>query len=299
MKIAAVVVTFNRLSLLKKTVQCLKSTPSLDTIIIVNNGSTDGTEEWLSEQCGLTVIQQENVGGSGGFHTGMKYAYEAGFDWIWCMDDDVFPASDCLEKLLRQDRADTGILCPRRMQNGRIFVNECRKVNLSNPFTSLHQQKLSAEGINEPVSIMGMVFEGPLIKREVVEKIGYPNKDLFIFYDDTDYSYRTVLAGYKVMYVPDALLQKEQFFTQDTWKEKQKKKKWKRMYQIRNSAYFNHHYGKNFFVRYGRAFQGVCGYMALALCCAPFTDAYRLDDVKQFWTAYRNGIREQLGKIKN
>lgn len=297
MKIAAVVVTFNRLPLLKRTLQCLQATPSLDTIIVVNNGSTDGTEAWLATQPGLTVIQQENVGGSGGFYTGIRHAYQAGFDWIWCMDDDVFPRPDCLNRLLQHDAAEVGILCPRRMQNGKVFVNECRKINLSNPFASLHQQKLAAEGIDRPEPIMGMVFEGPLIKREVVEKIGFPNKELFIFYDDTDYSYRAALAGYRILYVPDALIDKELFFTQDDWKTKQQKKKWKRMYQVRNSAYFNHHYGKNPLVRYGRAFQGVLGYMVLALCSAPFSQAYRIGDVKRFWRAYCDGIHERLGKM--
>lgn len=297
MKIAAVVVTFNRLPLLKRTLQCLQDTPLLDTLIVVNNGSTDGTGKWLATQTGLTVIEQENVGGSGGFYTGIKQAYEAGFDWIWCMDDDVFPTPDCLEKLLCQNRPDIGILCPRRIQSGKIFVNECREINLTNPFASLHQKKLTAENVKTPTEIMGMVFEGPLIKREVVEKIGYPNKDLFIFYDDTDYSYRTALAGYHIVYVPDALIEKEQFFVQDSWKTKQQKKKWKRMYQVRNSAYFDHHYGKNILVRYGRAFNGVLGYMLLALFCAPFTEAYKLSDVKRFWKAYRDGIRERLGKM--
>lgn len=296
MNIAAVVVTFNRLTLLKRTIQSLKEVPQLSAIIVVNNGSTDGTGEWLQTQTGLTVINQENTGGSGGFHTGMRYAFTQGYEWIWCMDDDVYPAPDCLEKLLLEAHPGTGILCPRRIQEGKVFVNECRKVNLSNPFTSLHQEKLTAD-TEAPTEIMGMVFEGPLIRREVVEKIGYPNKELFIFYDDTDYSYRAVLAGYKVVYVPDALLRKELFFTHDTWKEKQKKKKWKRMYQIRNSAYFNHHYGKNFLVRYGRAFSGVAGYILLALCCSPFTDAYCLGDIKRFWKAYTDGIHEQLGKM--
>ena len=49
------------------------------------------------------------MGGSGGFYTGMQYAYQAGADWIWCMDDDVFPLADCLERLLQHaGREDIG-----------------------------------------------------------------------------------------------------------------------------------------------------------------------------------------------
>ena len=72
---------------------------------------------------------------------------------------------------------------------------------------------------------MGTAFEGPFIRREVVEKIGLPNKDLFIFCDDTDYCLRTIRAGYKILYIPDALMDKEKFFSNDTWNERSKKKK--------------------------------------------------------------------------
>ena len=103
MKISAVVVTYNRLSLLKRTISSLLSqTYSLQQVYVVNNGSTDGTKEWLDRQQHLTVVHQENVGGSGGFYTGIQKAYEDGADWIWCMDDDVFPRPTCLEQLLKE-----------------------------------------------------------------------------------------------------------------------------------------------------------------------------------------------------
>lgn len=296
MKIAAIVVTYNRLELLKKTVGALRAIPRVDTIVVVDNGCTDGTAAWLDNQTGLKVIHQDNVGGSGGFATGMQYACQQDFDWMWCMDDDVYPEPHCLDKLLECDAPEVGILCPRRIQNGKVFVNECRHINLTNPFASLHQGKLSPDE-SVPVAIEGMVFEGPLIKREAALKTGLPNKDLFIFYDDTDYSYRMVLAGYKVIYVPSAHMQKELFFNHDSWKEKSKKKKWKRMYQVRNSAYFNHRYGHNFAVRYLRAFQGMLGYMLTVCFTAPFVKAYHYSDLARFWQMYRDGVHERLGKL--
>lgn len=90
MNIIAVVVTYNRMELLKRNIRCLQQNKPISSIVIVNNGSTDGTTEWLAAQEGLTVINQTNVGGAGGFYTGIQYAYQAGADWIWCMDDDVF-----------------------------------------------------------------------------------------------------------------------------------------------------------------------------------------------------------------
>ena len=265
MNIIAVVVTYNRMELLKRNIRCLQQNKPISSIVIVNNGSTDGTTEWLAAQEGLTVINQTNVGGAGGFYTGIQYAYQAGADWIWCMDDDVFPRADCLEQLL------------------------------SNPFVSMYSKKLAGRHITSPTEIMGTAFEGPFIRREVVEKIGLPNKDLFIFCDDTDYCLRTIRAGYKILYIPDALMDKEKFFSNDTWNERSKKKKWKRFYQIRNSTYLNHHYGRNIAVKYLRGFNGVMGYIFIALFTSPFAKAYQWKDIPRLWKAYCDGIHEKLG----
>jgi len=297
MKIIAVVVTYNRLELLKKGIEALRSNKPLTEILVIDNGCTDGTTEWLDGQADLYVVHQANVGGSGGFYTGIKTAYEKGADWIWCMDDDVFPHEDCLEKLLSHAKdPDIGILSPRRLLEGKVFTHEFQAYNFSNPFASMHGKKLSKQQIEQATEIVGADFEGPFIRREVVEQIGFPNKDLFIFCDDTDYCLRTHLAGFKLQYVPEALMDKHLFFSHDTWTTRNQKKKWKRYYQVRNEAYLNHHYGKNWGVRYVRSLIGVLGYIIPALITMPFCKAWQLKDISTLWKAYQDGIRERLGK---
>ena len=297
MKITAVVVTFNRLELLKQGIECLRKQQKLTDIIVVNNGSTDGTREWLDAQPGLLVVHQDNVGGSGGFYTGIERAYSEGADWIWCMDDDVFPRPDCLDRLLPYtDRPEVGILSPRRLLEGKVFTHEFRHFNFTNPVGSLHGRKLAKQQVNQATEIVGADFEGPFISRRVVEKIGLPNRELFIFCDDTDYCLRTHLAGFKLLYIPEALMDKHKFFSNDTWTSRNRKKKWKRYYQVRNEAYLNHHYGRNFGVRYLRSFIGVAGYIIPALLSMPFTEAWQWKDLSMLWTAYQDGIHERLGK---
>ncbi len=297
MKITAVVVTFNRLELLKQGIECLRKQQKLTGIIVVNNGSTDGTREWLNAQPGLLVVHQDNVGGSGGFYTGIERAYSEGADWIWCMDDDVFPRPDCLDRLLPYtDRPEVGILSPRRLLEGKVFTHEFRHFNFTNPVGSLHGRKLAKQQVNQATEIVGADFEGPFISRRVVEKIGLPNRELFIFCDDTDYCLRAHLAGFKLLYIPEALMDKHKFFSDDTWTSRNRKKKWKRYYQVRNEAYLNHHYGRNFGVRYLRSFIGVAGYIIPALLSMPFTDAWQWKDLSMLWTAYQDGIHERLGK---
>jgi GT2 family glycosyltransferase len=301
MRITAVVVTYNRRVLLIRCIEHLrKQTVRLDNIIVVNNGSTDGTAEWLGSQTDLQVIHQENVGGSGGFYRGIQQAYDDGYDWIWCMDDDVYPEPDCLENLLKQDDEKVGILCPLRKRNGQIFVSEVRRFNLSNPFKSLHTYSLKTEDIKgkECVNIEGIAFEGPLIKREVVKKIGLPNKDLFLLYDDSDYGYRAVLAGFQIRLVTKAVMNKEQFFADDNRVIKVQKGKWKLYYHIRNTVYFNKKYGKNFMVRTLRPIAVFLKYEGYALKNLSFNKKYNVTDIKTFIQAYRDGIKGKLGKTK-
>ena len=297
MNITAVVVTFNRKELLKKNIEALRRQKELTTILVVNNGSTDGTAEWLDSQSDLSVIHQSNVGGSGGFYTGIDAAYKGGADWIWCMDDDVFPREGCLTALLKEASDEkVGMLAPRRFLDGKIFTNDFQRYNLTNPFSSMYEGKLRKMQVDGPTEIVGTAFEGPFIRRAVVEQIGLPNKELFIFCDDTDYCLRTVLAGWKIMYVPAAEMDKQLFFSDDTWAERERKKKWKRFYHVRNSTYLNHHYGKTWGVRYLRGFIGVVGYIFTAIVSAPLGKGWEFGDVARLWRAYRDGIDERLGK---
>lgn len=301
-KVIAVIVTYNRKTLLQRVVDSLRNqSVPLYRIIVVNNGSTDGTGEWLGGQDGLTVIHQENVGGSGGFWRGIKEASRLDCDWIWCMDDDVFPREDCLKTLLDYASLNSkvGIACPHRLMSGKTFVGEAKSLNLTNPFKDMHDDMLSATDVenSDAVDIEGMAFEGPLIRKSVVEAIGLPNKDLFILYDDTDYSYRAVRAGYRVVVVRDALMDKHDFMSVSNYREEKMKNKWKLAYHIRNTAYFGHRYGKNIWVRHFAAMPFLVHmYMAITYNFVK-GHKYSFSDYILFWRMMRRGQKEKLGKM--
>ena len=91
-------------------------------------------------------------------------------------------------------------------------------------------------------------------------------------------------------------MDKHKFFTDDSWTTRNQKKKWKRYYQVRNEAYMNHHYGKNWGVRYLRSWIGVMGYVIPAIVTMPFTKAWQPKDLTMLHRAYHDGIAEKLGK---
>lgn len=244
-KIAAVIVTFNRLELLQKTIKSIReqSVP-VDSIIVVNNGSTDGTLEWLENQSDLVIITQSNLGCSGGQHTGLKYAFDKGYDWFWIMDDDVVAENDCLEKLITAD-CDCDIKAPLRYsREGSVFFNDAISYNLTNPFKSFWAEIISEKHLkSEIVPAVGITFEGPLIHRNVIEKIGLPDKNFFIYADDTEYFIRADRAGFRICIVKSAkmyrLLQPANYKQNFDWKY---------YYIIRNIIIIQRLYG-NFFVR--------------------------------------------------
>jgi len=251
-KIAAVVVTYNRKGLLKECLDALlNQTYPLDSIIIIDNASTDGTPEFLKENGYLDnpkidyVRLPENTGGAGGFYEGVKRGYKEGFDWLWLMDDDVKPQNDCLEKLLinkkiiyKHGGKPTALACQRIFVGGEIVKYDCKKINLSNPFLGLHQNHISEKDLSKQyLEIEGVPFEGLLLNAQSINEIGFPDKRFFIFGDDTDYCLRILKIG-RIYYIPSAKI------TKLILPKKIRKYNWKSYYMIRNLIYLDLKYAK-------------------------------------------------------
>ena len=121
-RIAAVVVTRNRIELLQRCVaHLLQQTRPLDAIYVVDNGSTDGTVELISSDQlpVIPMIHQKNAGGAGGQYLGLKRAYDDGFDWVWTMDDDGYPAQEALASLCQKMKE-----CDARWSNSLVINPE-------------------------------------------------------------------------------------------------------------------------------------------------------------------------------
>lgn len=252
--LAIVVVTYNRLKLLKQCLQKLeKQTYAIDSLIVVNNASTDRvTAYFLDSYKGnlpLTVIHNEvNTGGAGGFYTGIRHAHQLGYEWIFIMDDDVFADSGCIEQLM--EVAHPCMIAVREYKDGQLVERAAIEYNLSNPFY-LNPKRLAVcdkyknrEDMPATIEVDNVAFEGFMIKREVIDIIGYPEPRYFIFYDDVDYALRARKAGYSIKAVRDAKLIRQLPFDQQGAINS-----WKAFYMFRNLFYIHFKFGKDFFVR--------------------------------------------------
>src|SRR3712207_3469648 len=108
--VCAFVLTRNRRELLVECVRAvLAQTVPVDRVIVLDNGSTDGTREHLDAAGLLDAIRferrDENLGGAGGYREGVRLGLESGSDWLWLMDDDAEPRHDALERLLASEPA--------------------------------------------------------------------------------------------------------------------------------------------------------------------------------------------------
>lgn len=198
MKVIAVTVTYNRLSLLKKNVEAiLNQTYEPDEFIIIDNCSTDGTIEYLqalenSSPKVHVVYMSENNGGSAGFEEGIRKAYQHGADYIFGMDDDAIPHKDALEILVNA----TQNYPP---------VKFCLRANTH--YMDNNNQFAKAQLTENDINGCNLTFVGFFIPREIVSRIGYPRGDLFVYYDEHDYCLRMKEAGYHIQGVLDSIVE--------------------------------------------------------------------------------------------
>ena len=207
--IAAIIVTFNRKDLLATCLCAIEhQTCKPSVAYIIDNASTDGTDAWIWEN-GYDGVKNgidfryirlpENIGGSGGFYTGLKTAYEANenYDAFWVMDDDGVPEPDQLQKLKVHlgERDYLSPLVVAKEDSSRISF-DCGK-NVAE-YVKRADEKGLIGGVAFP-------FNGILYSRHLVETVGYPIKEMFIWGDEMNYQLRCIKKGFVPAVVTDAI----------------------------------------------------------------------------------------------
>lgn len=196
-KILALVVTYNRLTDLKVCVEAIRNqTYTKIDLLVVDNDSTDGTRDWLDKQPDLLVIHQRNLGGAGGFYAGEKYAYDHGYEWVWLMDDDGIADSKQLETLMKyasenQHPVLNALVLNKDKPDELSFYAPVKRAD------ELKEKELTLEFVHP--------FNGTLIHRSVMEKVGLIKKEMFIWGDEMEYMERLRVNGYQPVTVVEAI----------------------------------------------------------------------------------------------
>lgn len=213
-KIGIVLVTYNRLPMLKQALQLFEEQTVLPAyILVVNNASTDGTTEflrdWEEQPSSIAKYVQNNktnLGGSGGFYTALQIAQEKEADWIWVSDDDAFPHKDALEKATSaikkyQGKEDTiSAICGQVNNHQQIDLHHRKRIYASG--WKVIEQKVPAEEYRkEMFELNAFSYVGVIMNRRSLKQAGLPLKDYFIWYDDTEHSLRMSKQG-KILCFP-------------------------------------------------------------------------------------------------
>ncbi|UPO75591.1 glycosyltransferase family 2 protein [Arthrobacter sp. Helios] len=196
MSVAAVVVSYNRVDLLRKCLSALESQDRQpDEIMLVDNGSTDGSVAMVQQEFpGVSIFETgANLGGAGGFAWGVERAIAAGHDAAWLMDDDAEPLPGSLSPLVAAMEN-----APERPG----FVTSL-VVNPEGAPNSGHLPDLSADASKQlaanalgGIAVNSASFVGVLIDLKAAAKMPLPFADFFIWFDDAEYTRRLSRGAY-------------------------------------------------------------------------------------------------------
>lgn len=198
------VVTYNRLALLRESIEALRSqTYQLHKILVVNNGSSDGTESYLKSQDDLIVLNQMNLGCSGGQAAGILEAMKHSPDWLWLMDDDAIPEINALQVLMESSRVkerDVGALVCSIWGVAGDQSTECA-IRCSNLFRGSRLKE--SDFLESEVQVWAYPLLGILVRSEAVSKVGGVDPRFFIYSDDLDFTLR-ISDAYKIFVITDS-----------------------------------------------------------------------------------------------
>jgi len=217
-KVTAVIVTYNRCAKLQKALDIYMASKVSD-IIVVNNASTDGTDDFLRTLADPRIhllSLPENSGGAGGFHEGMKYAHTTlnDYDWILVQDDDAYPDIDALNRFINSaeprdmDAIISAVYYP---EGGLCEMNRPGFLPFKDLKQSLATLRKGNSGFHidssyyldkRSCSVDFASFVGLFISKRIVEKMGFPDKDWFIYGDDLDYTTNFTRAGFQMIFDP-------------------------------------------------------------------------------------------------
>lgn len=215
--ICAVVVTHDRLPLLKRAVQHLLAEP-LDHLVIVDNASDDGTAAYLAALSDprVDIIRlATNTGGAGGFEAGLRHAVATHDpDWMLLQDDDAWPetgtiaafrasAAEGWDAVVGAVRLPGGTICEMNrpvlnpFKDFRVFL----RTAIGGGRAAFHLGNAHYDR-TDTIPVDGGSFVGLFLARSAIAKAGYPDGRLFIYADDTLYCLGLRKSGGRISFMP-------------------------------------------------------------------------------------------------
>lgn len=199
-KVSIIVLNWNNYG---DTKECLESLAGLIypnyEVIVVDNGSEDGSTRKLQKEFlqYVYIYNSSNLGFTGGNNVGIKYALDRGADYVFILNNDMIVEKDFLRPLVEvMQNKKTGIVGPatyRYPEKEKLYT-----AGQSRNYWTGGVKELKLTESREVESLGGAY----LIRKEVIDAIGYFYEPYFLNLDETDYCFRARRAGFRVVCQP-------------------------------------------------------------------------------------------------
>ncbi|HVC36214.1 MAG TPA: glycosyltransferase family 2 protein [Candidatus Dormibacteraeota bacterium] len=210
-KIAVVVLNWNGKESLAACLESLLVQSMPATVIVVDNGSTDGSLEFLNSNYPQVdvVVNKKNLGFAGGVNSGIARAQELAVDYLALLNNDATAEQDWLAGLV--DCLNS---------NSRVGIATCKLLDAKGEHIDSTGDYYTNWGLPYPrgrgeddltkydhlTSVFAASGGASLFRMSMLQQIGLFDQDFFAYYEDVDISFRAQLAGWKIAYVPSAVV---------------------------------------------------------------------------------------------
>jgi hypothetical protein len=213
-KVDVIVLAWNRR---QDTLDCLESLSRLTypnyRVIVVDNCSSDNTVELIAIQYPTVelIINNHNLGFSGGFNVGLRYALRRGTDFMLILNNDTISAPNLLDELIRHaEPQSVGMVAPKIYyydEPTRIWSvgGDCNPITLEMTHRGNGQSDRGQwEHVIKRDFLVGCAL---LMKRSMLEEIGLFDTGFYpAYYEDADFCLRARRAGFQLLLAPQAKL---------------------------------------------------------------------------------------------
>lgn len=179
-------------------------------IIVVENGSNDGSLEFLQQNYpNVTVLPQtKNLGFAGGVNVGIRYAIENGYPYVALFNNDAVANNKWLSLLTiaMDEDPEVGIVTGKFTSSDELRLDSTGDIYTTwgLPYPR-GRDETDLNAYDNDTDIFGATGGASLYRAEMLREIGLFDEDFFAYYEDVDISFRAQLAGWKVRYVPQAI----------------------------------------------------------------------------------------------
>jgi GT2 family glycosyltransferase len=209
-KISVVIPNWNGKDTLGECLDSLLKQSLKPTIIVVENGSTDGSLEFIQKNYPDVelVINKKNLGFAGGVNSGIRESIRRGFDYVALFNNDAVADQGWLAGIAAtlDSSSDSGIATCKFMSIDKKHIDSTGDLYTVWGLPYPRGRGEPVDTSHEKASFVFCASGGASIYRVAMLKdIGLFDEDFFAYYEDVDLSFRAQLAGWKVKYVPEAI----------------------------------------------------------------------------------------------